>query len=121
MRNTIAVLAASVTIALAGCGDDTASAPQALQVPLDGYRFPDDLRVASSGQITFTSVDAEPHKIEVDGAGQTASFGAGEEATLPAPDDGRHLRHGVPPAPHDDRHPRRRRRTVTTSVGVAGG
>lgn len=87
MRNTIAVLAASVTIALAGCGDDTASAPQALQVPLDGYRFPDDLRVASSGQITFTSVDAEPHKIEVDGAGQTASFGAGEEATLPAPDD----------------------------------
>lgn len=87
MRNTIAVLAVSVTIALAGCGDDTASAPQALQVPLDGYRFPDDLRVTSSGQITFTSVDAEPHKIEVDGAGQTASFGAGEEATLSAPDD----------------------------------
>ncbi len=87
MRNTIAVLAASVTIVLAGCGDDTASAPEALEVPLDGYRFPDDLRVASSGQITFTSDDAEPHKIEISGAGQTASFGAGEEAALPAPDD----------------------------------
>lgn len=87
MRNTITALAATVTIVLAGCGDDTASAPEALEVPLDGYQFPDDLRVASSGQITFTSDDAEPHKIEINGAGQTEPFGAGEEATLPAPVD----------------------------------
>ncbi len=87
MRNTIAVLAASVTIVLAGCGDDTASAPEALEVPLDGYQFPDDLQVVSSGQVTFTSNDAEPHKIEIDGAGQTESFDAGEQASLPAPED----------------------------------
>ncbi len=86
MRNIVAALAATVTIALAGCGGDTAPPPGALEVPLDGYRFPDDLRIASSGQITFTSVDAEPHKIEINGAGQTESFGAGEEAALSAPD-----------------------------------
>ncbi len=85
MRTTIAVLAASATIVLAGCGGDPA--PEALEVRLEAYEFPDDLRVASSGRITFTSVDAEPHKIEISGGGQTGAFGAGDEATLTAPDN----------------------------------
>lgn len=86
MRTTIA-LVASATIVLAGCGADPAPPPEALEVRLEGYEFPDDLRVAGSGRITFTSVDAEPHKIEISAGGQTGVFGAGDEVTLTAPDN----------------------------------
>lgn len=86
MRHTIAVLAAIVTIAVAGCGEGGTSTPGALEVAIEGYRIPDDLRVASSEKITFTSSDAEPHQIEIEGAGRTEAFDAGEQASLKAPD-----------------------------------
>lgn len=86
MRHTFAVLAASVTIVVPGCGEGSTETPGPLEVAIDGYRFPDDLRVTSSGKITFTTSDAEPHQIEIDGAGRTEAFDAGEQASLKAPD-----------------------------------
>ena len=90
MHIRFAVIAMGIATAgvLTGCSSEAEPLPQALDVPLDGYRFPDDLRVTTGGELTFTSSDAEPHQIEIGAAGlRTEAFGADERAGLTAPDD----------------------------------
>lgn len=88
LRSAIIAISIATAGGLTGCSSEAEPPLQALVVPLDGYQFPDDLRVAAGGELSFTSNDAEPHQIEIGTAGlRTEAFGADEQAELTAPDE----------------------------------
>jgi plastocyanin len=79
-------LAVVVVVVLGACDRAGDSAPSDVAVEVEGYRFPDPIAIAPGGTVTFTTVDAEPHRVQADdGTFESSAFGPGQEATVDAP------------------------------------
>jgi plastocyanin len=89
-RLAVPTLIAFVVL-LGACGTnvDTGHPPaRSVKVAIEDYQFPDAPTVAVGGKVIFTTVDAEPHKVNLgDRAASTEAFGSGDRATLTAPSE----------------------------------
>ncbi len=83
------LIASTVLLGACSTNADTGDPPaRSVTVAIEDYQFPDGPTVAVGGKVSFTTVDAEPHKVNLgDDTLSTAAFGSGDRATLTAPDE----------------------------------